>query len=119
MEAGQHHNRLCCFSSNGPAWLGRFRPAEPLGLPQPRGRVDFGANAEAQGRHDAAASYDANSARDGGAFMKEWLEGGQPSLLPGAVADLKAVDYGYDASTPSCSSAMTTCGRGGLASPTT
>ena len=58
--------------------------------------VDFGAKADRTDARDAAARY-ANKRAEMWGFMKEWLKGSLPDDNE-LLADLKAVDYGCDAS---------------------
>ncbi|HJX21979.1 MAG TPA: hypothetical protein VJ454_13375, partial [Steroidobacteraceae bacterium] len=86
-----------------------------LGCPNLVG-VDFGARADRTDASDAAARY-ANKRAEMWGFMKEWLKAG--SLLDDTelLADLKAVDYGYDASDAILLERKDDMRRRGLASP--
>ncbi len=75
--------------------------------------VDFGTKAD---RTDAAARY-ANKRAEMWGFMKEWLKVGSLPDDPELLADLKAVDYGYDASDAILLERKDDMRRRGLASP--
>jgi hypothetical protein len=78
--------------------------------------ADFGARADRTDASDAAAPY-ANKRAEMWGFMKEWLKAG---CLPDdnkLIADLKAVDYGYDAPDAILLERKDDMRRRGLASP--
>jgi hypothetical protein len=86
-----------------------------LGCPNLVG-VDFGARADRTDASDAAARY-ANKRAAMWGFMKEWLKVGSLPDDNELLADLKAVDYGYDASDAILLEREDDMRRRGLASP--
>jgi hypothetical protein len=78
--------------------------------------VDFGTKADRTDARDAAARY-ANKRAEMWGFMKEWLKVGSLPDDPELLADLKAVDYGYDASDAILLERKDDMRRRGLASP--
>src|SRR5882724_2665616 len=86
-----------------------------LGCPNLVG-VDFGAKADRTDASDAAARY-ANKRAEMWGFMKEWLKAGSLPDDKDLAADLKAVDYGYDASDAILLERKDDMRRRGLASP--
>ena len=78
--------------------------------------VDFGARADRTDARDAAARY-ANKRAEMWGFMKEWLKVGSLPDDNELSADLKAVDYGYDASDAILLERKDDMRRRGLASP--
>jgi hypothetical protein len=78
--------------------------------------VDFGSKADRTDARDAAARY-ANKRAEMWGFMKEWLKVGSLPDDAELVADLKAVDYGYDASDAILLERKDDMRRRGLASP--
>jgi hypothetical protein len=86
-----------------------------LGCPNVSG-VDFGARADRTDASDAAARY-ANKRAQMWGFMKEWLKVGSLPDDNELAADLKAVDYGYDASDAILLERKDDMRRRGLASP--
>jgi hypothetical protein len=83
-----------------------------LGCPNLIG-VNFGAKAD---RADAAARY-ANKRAEMWGFMKEWCAAGCLPDDRDLIADLTAVDYGYDASDAILLERKDDMRRRGLASP--
>jgi hypothetical protein len=78
--------------------------------------VDFGARADHTDARDAAARY-ANKRAEMWGFMKAWLKVGSLPDDNDLTADLKAVDYGYDASDAILLERKDDMRRRGLASP--
>ena len=78
--------------------------------------VDFGARADRTDARDAAARY-ANKRAEMWGFMKAWLKAGSLPDDNDLTADLKAVDYGYDASDAILLERKDDMRRRGLASP--
>ena len=86
-----------------------------LGCSTVRG-VDFGARADRTDGGDAAARY-ANKRAEMWGFMKEWCKAGCLPDDRDLVADLTAVDYGYDASDAILLERKDDMRKRGLASP--
>ena len=99
-------------SSTAPDRLGVVDRLNQMGCRNVVG-VDFGTKAD---RTDAAARY-ANKRAEMWGFMKEWLKVGSLPDDPELLADLKAVDYGYDASDAILLERKDDMRRRGLASP--
>ena len=78
--------------------------------------VDFGGRADRTDASDAAARY-ANKHAEMWGFMKEWVKAGSLPDDTELTADLKAVDYGYDASDAILLECKDDMRRRGLASP--
>ena len=78
--------------------------------------VDFGGRADRTDASDAAARY-ANKRAEMWGFMKEWVKAGSLPDDNELTADLKAVDYGYDASDAILLERKDDMRRRGLASP--
>jgi hypothetical protein len=78
--------------------------------------VDFGARADRTDASAAAARY-ANKRAEMWGFMKEWLKMGSLPDDNELLADLKAVDCGYDASDAILLERKDDMRRRGLASP--
>src|SRR3981081_3776101 len=78
--------------------------------------VDFSARADPTDARDAVARY-ANKRAEMWGFMKEWLKVGSLPDDNELSADLKAVDYGYDASDAILLERKDDMRRRGLASP--
>ena len=78
--------------------------------------VDFGSRADRTDALDAAARY-ANKRAEMWGFMKEWCKSGCLPDDAELIADLKAVDYGYDASDAILLERKDDMRRRGLASP--
>jgi len=78
--------------------------------------VDFGGRADRTDASDAAARY-ANKRAEMWGFMKEWVKAGSLPDDTELTADLKAVDYGYDASDAILLERKDDMRRRGLASP--
>jgi hypothetical protein len=96
MEQVNSHNPDAVFvDGTGIGW-GVHDRLNQLGCPNLVG-VDFGARADRTDASDAAARY-ANKRAEMWGFMKEWLKVGSLPDDNDLIADLKAVDYGYDAS---------------------
>ena len=86
-----------------------------LGCPNLVG-VDFGARADRTDASDAAARY-ANKRAEMWGFLKEWLKVGNLPDDNELLADLKAVDCGYDASDAILLERKDDMRQRGLASP--
>jgi hypothetical protein len=115
MEQVNSHNPDAVFvDGTGIGW-GVYDRLNQLGCPNLVG-VNFGARADRTDASDAAARY-ANKRAEMWGFMKEWCKAG---CLPDdheLVADLKAVDFGYDASDAILLERKDDMKRRGLASP--
>jgi len=86
-----------------------------LGCSTVRG-IDFGARADRTDGGDAAARY-ANKRAEMWGFMKEWCKAGCLPDDRDLLADLTAVDYGYDASDAILLERKDDMRKRGLASP--
>jgi hypothetical protein len=115
MEQVNAHNPDAVFvDGTGIGW-GVHDRLNQLGCPNLVG-VDFGARADRTDASDAAARY-ANKRAEMWGFMKEWLKVGSLPDDNELTADLKAVDYGYDASDAILLERKDDMRRRGLASP--
>jgi hypothetical protein len=115
MEQVNSHNPDAVFvDGTGIGW-GVHDRLNQLGCPNLVG-VDFGAKADRTDASDAAARY-ANKRAEMWGFMKEWLKAGSLPDDTELTADLKAVDYGYDASDAILLERKDDMRRRGLASP--
>jgi hypothetical protein len=115
MEQMNSHNPDAVFvDGTGIGW-GVHDRLNQLGCPNLVG-VDFGAKADRTDASDAAARY-ANKRAEMWGFMKEWLKVGSLPDDNELLADLKAVDYGYDASDAILLERKDDMRRRGLASP--
>jgi hypothetical protein len=115
MEQVNAHNPDAVFvDGTGIGW-GVHDRLNQLGCPNLVG-VDFGARADRTDASDAAARY-ANKRAEMWGFMKEWLKAGSLPDDNELTADLKAVDYGYDASDAILLERKDDMRRRGLASP--
>jgi hypothetical protein len=115
MEQVNSHNPDAVFiDGTGIGW-GVLDRLNQLGCPNVSG-VDFGARADRTDARDAAARY-ANKRAEMWGFMKEWLKVGSLPDDNDLTADLKAVDYGYDASDAILLERKDDMRRRGLASP--
>jgi hypothetical protein len=115
MEQVNSHNPDAVFvDGTGIGWGVVDRLAQ-LGCSTVRG-IDFGARADRTDGGDAAARY-ANKRAEMWGFMKEWLKVGSLPDDNDLTADLKAVDYGYDASDAILLERKDDMRRRGLASP--
>ena len=109
------HNPDAVFiDGTGIGW-GVLDRLNQLGCPNVSG-VDFGARADRTDARDAAARY-ANKRAEMWGFMKEWLKVGSLPDDNDLSADLKAVDYGYDASDAILLERKDDMRRRGLTSP--
>src|SRR4029077_11068153 len=115
MEQVNSHNPDAVFvDGTGIGW-GVIDRLNQLGCSTVRG-VDFGARADRTDGSDAAVRY-ANKRAEMWGYMKEWCKAG---CLPNdreLLADLGAVDYGYDASDAILLERKDDMRRRGLASP--
>jgi hypothetical protein len=115
MEQVNSHNPDAVFvDGTGIGW-GVHDRLNQLGCPNAVG-VDFGSKADRTDARDAAARY-ANKRAEMWGFMKEWLKVGSLPDDNELTADLKAVDYGYDASDAILLERKDDMRRRGLASP--
>ena len=115
MEQVNSHNPDAVFvDGTGIGW-GVHDRLNQLGCPNLVG-VDFGAWADRTEASDAAARY-ANKRAEMWGFLKEWLKVGSLPDDNELAADLKAVDYGYDASDAILLERKDDMRRRGLASP--
>jgi hypothetical protein len=115
MEQVNSYNPDAVFiDGTGIGW-GVLDRLNQLGCPNVSG-VDFGARADRTDARDAAARY-ANKRAEMWGFLKEWLKVGSLPDDNELLADLKAVDYGYDASDAILLERKDDMRRRGLASP--
>jgi hypothetical protein len=115
MEQINSHNPDAVFvDGTGIGWGVVDRLAQ-LGCSTVRG-IDFGARADRTDGGDAAARY-ANKRAEMWGFMKEWCKAGCLPEDRDLVADLTAVDYGYDASDAILLERKDDMRKRGLASP--
>jgi len=115
MEQVNSHNPDAVFvDGTGIGW-GVHDRLNQLGCPNLVG-VDFGARADRTDASDAAARC-ANKRAEMWGFLKEWLKVGSLPDDNELLADLKAVDYGYDASDAILLERKDDMRRRGLASP--
>jgi hypothetical protein len=115
MEQVNSHNPDAVFvDGTGIGW-GVYDRLNQLGCPNLVG-VNFGAKADRTDASDAAARY-ANKRAEMWGFMKEWCKAGCLPDDNDLVADLKAVDFGYDASDAILLERKDDMKRRGLASP--
>jgi hypothetical protein len=115
MEQVNSHNPDAVFvDGTGIGW-GVYDRLNQLGCPNLVG-VNFGGRADRTDASDAAARY-ANKRAEMWGFMKEWCKAGCLPDDNDLVADLKAVDFGYDASDAILLERKDDMKRRGLASP--
>jgi hypothetical protein len=115
MEQVNSHNPDAVFvDGTGIGW-GVHDRLNQFGCPNLVG-VDFGARADRTDASDAAARY-ANKRAEMWGFMKEWCKAGCLPEDRDLVADLTAVDYGYDASDAILLERKDDMRKRGLASP--
>jgi hypothetical protein len=115
MEAANSYNPDAIFvDGTGIGW-GVVDRLNQMGCRNVTG-VDFGTKADRTDARDAAARY-ANKRAEMWGFMKEWCKVGSLPDDPELIADLKAVDYGYDASDAILLERKDDMRRRGLASP--
>jgi hypothetical protein len=115
MEQVNSHNPDAVFVDGaGIGWSVHDR-LNQLGCPNLAG-IDFGGKADRTDTSDAAARYTNKRAEMWG-FMKEWCKVGSLPDDTELLADLKSVDYGYDASDAILLERKDDMRRRGLASP--